>query len=389
MKHMNTSKQSQTRYSLASSSWDEKEIQAIHNVIESDMYSMGKQVAEYEKQFAKAFDSKYAVMVNSGSSANLLMIASLFFRKENRLKRGDEIIVPAVSWSTTYAPLQQYGLKVKFIDIDKDTLNMDLNVLRDAVTEDTKAILSVNLLGNPIDYDELMEIVGDRILIEDNCESMGAMYKGKAAGSYGLMGSFSSYFSHHISTMEGGCVVTDDEELYHIMLSVRSHGWTRGLPQNNKLVTKSDNAFEESFRFILPGYNIRPIEMSGAIGIEQLKKLPSMVAQRRDNAKFFKELMSDLDGVRTQQEVGESSWFGFSLIVDDRDDLIKVLDKNQIECRPIVSGNFLKNKELLEYFDYEVYGDLVNAEEVESNGLFIGNCHSDLTEQIKKLREII
>lgn len=389
MKHMNTSKQSQTRYSLASSSWDEKEIQAIHNVIESDMYSMGKQVAEYEKQFAKAFDSKYAVMVNSGSSANLMMIASLFFRKENRLKRGDEIIVPAVSWSTTYAPLQQYGLKVKFIDIDKDTLNMDLDVLRDAVTEDTKAILSVNLLGNPIDYDELMEIVGDRILIEDNCESMGAMYKGKAAGSYGLMGSFSSYFSHHISTMEGGCVVTDDEELYHIMLSVRSHGWTRGLPQNNKLVTKSDNAFEESFRFILPGYNIRPIEMSGAIGIEQLKKLPSMVAQRRDNAKFFKELMSDLDGVRVQQEVGESSWFGFSLIVDDRDDLIKVLDKNQIECRPIVSGNFLKNKELLEYFDYEVYGDLVNAEEVESNGLFIGNCHSDLTEQIKKLREII
>lgn len=386
---MNTSKQSQTRYSLASSSWDEKEIQAIHNVIESDMYSMGKQVAEYEKQFAKAFDSKYAVMVNSGSSANLMMIASLFFRKENRLKRGDEIIVPAVSWSTTYAPLQQYGLKVKFIDIDKDTLNMDLDVLRDAVTEDTKAILSVNLLGNPIDYDELMEIVGDRILIEDNCESMGAMYKGKAAGSYGLMGSFSSYFSHHISTMEGGCVVTDDEELYHIMLSVRSHGWTRGLPQNNKLVTKSDNAFEESFRFILPGYNIRPIEMSGAIGIEQLKKLPSMVAQRRDNAKFFKELMSDLDGVRVQQEVGESSWFGFSLIVDDRDDLIKVLDKNQIECRPIVSGNFLKNKELLEYFDYEVYGDLVNAEEVESNGLFIGNCHSDLTEQIKKLREII
>ena len=377
-------------YRLASSTWDEKELQAIQNVIDSDMYSMGKNVAEYEKQFAKMFDSKYAVMVNSGSSANLLMIAAMFFRKENPLKRGDEIIVPAVSWSTTYAPLQQYGLKVKFIDIDKDTLNLDLNKLKDAVTDKTKAVLAVNLLGNPLDFDELNDIIGDRVLLEDNCESMGAKYKGKSAGSFGLMGTFSSFFSHHISTMEGGCVVTDDEELYHILLCLRSHGWTRNLPRKNHVTgLKSDKPFEESFKFALPGYNVRPLEMSGAIGLEQLKKLPGMIEQRRKNAETFKRLMSDFVGIRTQKEVGESSWFGFSMIVDDREELIKILEENDIECRPIVSGNFVKNKDLLTYFDYEVCGDLTNSDEVETNGLFIGNCHSDLTKELQKLREII
>ena len=378
-------------YRLASSTWDGKELQAIQNVVDSDMYSMGKHVAEYEKEFAKAFDSKYAVMVNSGSSANLLMIASMFFRKNNPLKRGDEIIVPAVSWSTTYAPLQQYGLRVKFIDIDKDTLNLDLDQLESAITDKTKAVLAVNLLGNPLDFDRLNDIIGDRVLLEDNCESMGAKYKGKSAGSFGLMGTFSSFFSHHISTMEGGCIVTDDEELYHILLCLRSHGWTRNLPKKNRVTgIKSDKPFEESFKFALPGYNVRPLEMSGAIGLEQLKKLPSMIEQRRKNAELFKSLMEDFDGIRTQKEVGESSWFGFSFVVDyGREELIDALDENGVECRPIVSGNFVKNRALLSHFDYEVVGDLPNANDIDKNGLFIGNCHSDLTEELQKLREII
>ena len=376
-------------YRLATSTWNEKELEAIQTIIDADMYSMGKYVAEYECEFAGTFGSKYAVMVNSGSTANLLMIGSLFFRKNNPLKRGDEIIVPAVSWSTTYAPLQQYGLKVKFVDIDRETLNLDLDKLEDAITEDTKAVLAVNLLGNPLDFDRLKKIIGNRILLEDNCESMGATYKGKQAGTFGLMGSFSSYFSHHISTMEGGCIITDDEELYHILLCMRSHGWTRNLPKENHISNKSDDKFEESFRFVLPGYNVRPLEMSGAIGLEQLKKLPEFITKRRKNAVLFQQLFSQLPNVEIQKETGISSWFGFSLLVKNREKVVKLLEENNIECRPIVSGNFLKNKELLAHFDYEVSGDVSTAEYIERHGLFVGNSHEDLTDEITNLFNLL
>lgn len=380
-------------YSLATSTWDEAEYQAIQRVIESNMFTMGPLVRKFEEDFAGYVGSRYCVMVNSGSSANLLMIAALRFRKENALLAGEEIIVPAVSWSTTYHPLQQYGLKLKFVDVDRDTLNYDLTALAGAVTDKTRAIMVVNLLGNPNDFDTITRIVGDRniIVIEDNCESLGAELGGRQAGTFGLMGSYSSFFSHHISTMEGGMVVTDDEELYHIMLSVRAHGWTRSLPKNNLLTgTKSDDAFVESFKFVLPGYNLRPLEMSGAIGIEQIRKLPTIVSERRKNAEKFLELMRDYPQFRTQKEIGESSWFGFSLIVDEsasfkRADVIRVFDAYRIDVRPIVAGNFAKN-EAMRWFDYEIHGELKNADDLDVNGLFIGNHHYELGEQFDILR---
>ena len=384
-------------YSLASSTWDEKELAAIQRVIDSDMYSMNTQVAQYEKDFASFFGSKYALMTSSGSTANLLMIAALFFKKDNPLKRGDEIIVPAVSWSTTYFPLQQYGLKVKFVDIDLETLNIDLDQLEAAITDKTRVILTVNLLGNPNDFARINTLIADKdiILLEDNCESMGATFEGQQAGTFGLMGTFSSFFSHHIATMEGGCVVTDDEEIYHILLCIRAHGWTRNLPKENSLTgTKSDDPFEESFKFILPGYNVRPLEMSGAIGIEQLKKLPSFIAQRRKNAEYFLSLFADHPDFLIQKEIGDSSWFGFSFIIRQdagitRKEVVKKLVDNGIECRPIVTGNFLKNKEVLEYFDYEVSGTVDNAEYLDKNGLFVGNHQIDLTEQLNLLHQVL
>ena len=384
-------------YSLASSTWDEKELAAIQRVIDSDMYSMNTQVAQYEKDFASFFGSKYALMTSSGSTANLLMIAALFFKKDNPLQRGDEIIVPAVSWSTTYFPLQQYGLKVKFVDVDLDTLNIDLDQLEAAITDKTRAILTVNLLGNPNDFARINTLIADKdiVLLEDNCESMGATFEGQQAGTFGLMGTFSSFFSHHIATMEGGCVVTDDEEIYHILLCIRAHGWTRNLPKENTLTgTKSDDPFEESFKFILPGYNVRPLEMSGAIGIEQLKKLPSFIAQRRNNAEYFISLFAEHPDFLIQKEIGNSSWFGFSFIIRQgaditRKEVVKKLVDNGIECRPIVTGNFLKNKEVLEYFDYEVSGTVDNAEYLDKNGLFVGNHQIDLTEQLNLLHEVL
>ncbi|CAI8154192.1 MAG: GDP-4-keto-6-deoxy-D-mannose-3-dehydratase / pyridoxamine-phosphate transaminase [Formosa sp. Hel3_A1_48] len=388
-----------TNYALASSTWDEKEYSAIQRVIDSDMFSMGKEVAQYEHDFAKYFGAKYALMVSSGSTANLLMIAALFFTKNNKLKlkRGDEIIVPAVSWSTTYFPLQQYGLKVKFVDVDRKTLNMDLDKLERAITDDTKAIFTVNLLGNPNDFNRINEIIDGRdiFILEDNCESMGATLNGKQLGTFGVMGSYSSFFSHHIATMEGGCVVTDDEELYHILLCIRAHGWTRNLPKFNKVTgEKSDDNFEESFKFVLPGYNVRPLEMSGALGIEQLKKLPDFIKTRRENAKIFQELFSNHPYIDIQRETGKSSWFGFSLILNekapyDRAYLVKLLVDNGIDCRPIVTGNFLKNTDVLQYFDYEVSGTIESSEYLDKNGLFVGNHQNNIEKEIRFLSDIL
>ncbi|WP_340302349.1 DegT/DnrJ/EryC1/StrS family aminotransferase [Roseobacter sp. HKCCD7870] len=379
------------RYPLATSSWDHKEIEAIHRVIASDQFSMGDEVASFEQLFASYFGVKYAVMVNSGSSANLLMTAALAFTKNERLKLspGDEIIVPAVSWPTTYYPLSQYGLHLKFVDIDLHTLNYDLSALKGAVTTKTRAIMVVNLLGNPNDFDAIQSILGGRniVVIEDNCESMGATFNNKHTGTFGIMGTFSCFFSHHISTMEGGVVVTDDEELYHIMLALRAHGWTRNLPKFN-LVTgeKSGNQFEESFRFVLPGYNLRPLELSGAIGKEQLKKLPALINGRRKNGAMFQKKLSNNSKFLIQREIGESSWFGFSLVLRKeanilRDDLVRDLTDLGFECRPIVGGNFAKN-EVMKFFDYSISGDLKNADYIDQNGLFVGNHHYDIEDAI-------
>lgn len=385
-----------TEYQLASSTWNDDELNAIQRVVDSGTFSMGNEVASFEAAFANYIGAKYCVMVNSGSSANLLMVAALFYIESNALKPGDEVIVPAISWSTTYYPLYQYGLKLKFVDIDLETLNYDLEALEDAITEKTRLLMVVNLLGNPNDFDEINRIVGSHSItvIEDNCESMGAKFNGQQAGSFGVMGSFSSFFSHHISTMEGGMIVTDDEELYQILTSIRSHGWTRALPKVNKVCNDlSDDPFFESFRFVLPGYNVRPLEMSGAIGLSQLEKLPDFIDERRQNAMLFTSLFSSLSYITIQKEIGESSWFGLSLIINEdapftRAELVKTLTENKIECRPIVAGNFTRNP-VIKWFDYEIHKKLKNADHVHDMGLFVGNHQHSIEKQINNMYQII
>jgi CDP-6-deoxy-D-xylo-4-hexulose-3-dehydrase len=372
------------KFPLATASWGQEEMDAMQSVIASGMFTMGAHVQAFERDFATYVGSKYCVMVNSGSSSNLLMVAALFYTKNPKLKlkRGDEVIVPAVSWSTTYYPLYQYGLKIKFVDIDLNTLNYDLDALESAVTDNTRMIMAVNLLGNPNDFDRINAIIGERdiVLMEDNCESLGAKFNGQQAGRFGVMGSYSSFFSHHISTMEGGLIVTDDEELYHILLSLRAHGWTRNLPKHNHVCgEKSDDPFEESFRFVLPGFNVRPLELEGALGVVQLKRLPGMVEERRKNGKLLQATLANHPDVIIQQEIGESSWFGFSLVIRPgspltRKNLLGKLNELGFECRPIVAGNFAKN-EVVKYFDSEVHGELKNADHIDQHGLFVGNHH--------------
>ena len=384
-----------SNYPLATSTWDEEELNAIQSVIDSDKFTMGQFVNTFENNFANFIKRKYCVMVSSGSAANLLSIASLFYTKKPRLKIGDEVIVPAVSWSTTFFPLQQFGLKLKFVDIDLNTLNYDLNSLESSISSSTRMIVAVNLLGNPNDFNKINGIIKNKniILFEDNCESLGAEFKGKQTGTFGLLGTFSTYFSHHISTMEGGFVSTDDDELYHILLSIRAHGWTRNLPKKNLVANKSDDWFKESFRFVLPGYNVRPVEMSGAIGLKQLEKLPIFLKKRRENANLFVSLFKDHPDFIIQKEIEKSSWFGFSLIIKPgskrkRSDVINILEKNKVEYRPIVTGNFVKN-DVLKYFDYSIHNVLKNADHLHDNGFFVGNSHEDLSKNIEFLKKIL
>jgi len=384
-----------TDFPLATASWDEAEYAAIQRVIESGRFTMGPLVAQFERDFAAQVGSKHAVMVNSGSSANLVLIAAAVLNPDIDLNPGDEVLVPAVSWATTYYPLQQYGLKLKFVDIDVDTLNMDLDLAEAAIGPKTKAVFAVNLLGNPNDFARLAEITEQHglMLFEDNCESLGAVFEGKQAGTFGAMGTFSTFFSHHISTMEGGMVVTDDERLRQTLVSLRAHGWIRELPDENFIHNKTGDPFEDSFCFALPGYNVRPVEMSGAIGIEQAKKIPMVVRERRLNGAHFVDAVGGIDDIRIQKEVGESSWFGFSLVLEGalagrRRELGAALTAAGIESRPIVAGNFARNP-AMKYLDADVPAELPAADKIHFDGLFVGNRHYETRASIDVLAEIL
>ena len=381
------------KYSLSNDTWDNRELDAAHNIIDSRFFTMSSHVKEYEKNFAEKFGVKYAVMSNSGSSANLLTMAALLY--SGRLNVGDEVLVTAVSWSTTYFPISQMGFKLRFVDISLDTLNVDVDKLEEAITPATKAVMVVNLLGNPNEFDRIEKIceAHNLIMLEDNCESMGASFKGKQAGTFGLIGSFSSYYSHHICTMEGGMNVTNDEELYHYMLSIRSHGWTRHLPENSKIYKKLNDPFYESFNFIVPGFNVRPLEIEAATGIEQIKKLDDFIAQRRKNAEYFKKCIESKTCLMTQKEIGKSSWFGFAAILPEklkgkRDAFTNALRAADIEVRPIVAGNFAKQK-ALKFLNYSISGELSNADYIHDNGFFVGNHSTAIESNIDKLIDVL
>jgi CDP-6-deoxy-D-xylo-4-hexulose-3-dehydrase len=331
---------------LSSDTWGAEEKAAIGRVVESGQYTMGAETAAFERAYAAYCGTKYCVAVNSGSSAVLLMVAAW------TLKNGPgTVIVPAVGWSTSYSPFQQYGWTLRFVDIDRHTLNYDIESLWAAATG-ADMIMAINLLGNPNDYDGFPDLP----ILEDNCEAMGAVYKLRRTGSFGVMSAHSTYFSHHICTMEGGMVTTNDEYFYHMMLSIRSHGWTRHLPEKNVF-----DVVPEKFSFIFPGYNLRPTEIQCAIGTEQLKKLPGFVDQRRENARRFP--------LATQHETGRSSWFGFAVFGDD---VAKVVGK--YEHRPVVTGNFLRQP-AIKYYKVETIGDMRNADYIHDHAVMIGNSH--------------
>ena len=374
------------KYPLAYDTWDNQEIEAIQEVIKKGRYTMGSQVKKFEKEFCDYFHCTHTVMVNSGSTANLLILGTL----AEKYKLRGNIIVPTVSWSTTYFPLHQYGFVMNFVDIDKDTLNIDCSKIEDSINSETCAIFAVNLLGNSCDYVALKKIADKHslMLIEDNCESLGSITNtDEYCGTVGEFGSFSFFFSHHLQTMEGGMIACKNKDDADFIRSMRAHGWCRDLEDDNSIYQKTGNAFHDSFTFITPGYSVRPLEMSGAIGSVQLKKWPTMRKGRLENADYFVEKFKDLP-VTIQKEIGCSSWFSFSIILEDklancRDIIITALIAKGVECRPIVAGNFMKNPVIdTHQLKYIANGDYKNTEKIDKDGFFIGNNTKDLKENI-------
>jgi CDP-6-deoxy-D-xylo-4-hexulose-3-dehydrase len=382
-------------YELASTSWGQEERDAIERVLRGGQFTMGENVRRFEQEFAATVGARHAVMTNSGSSANLVAVAALTHVGRRPLRRGDEVIVPAISWATTFDPLQQYGLKLRFVDVELDTLNMDVAALSAALTPRTRMLVGVSILGNPAALDVMRAFCDQHDLwfLEDNCESLGATLNGRWCGTFGDVGTFSTFYSHHLSTMEGGLLVTDRDEIAHLARAIRNHGWARDLPVDAPQGIWQTDDFCEAYRFIVPGYNVRPLEICGAVGIEQLKKLSRTVEIRRSNAARFVELFGGDSRFILQREHGSSSWFSFTLILNPayRTDRARVMDAMReagIGFRMITGGAFPRH-EAIKYFDYDFVGPMTNANIAHDQGFFVGNHPRDLSTELGQLREVL
>ncbi len=359
------------------------EIYAATEQMLSTYVTMGKKVKEFERAYADLFGHRYGVMSNSGSSANLLAFAALTNPlTSDRLMPGDEVIVPALSWPTTIWPIIQCNLVPVVVDCELNSFNFDLNKLEAAISPKTRAIMLVHVYGNPCNMDGLMAIAKKHNLtvVEDACESMGAYYDGKAVGSFGRIGNLSFYYSHHITTLEGGINVTEDFETAETLRVLRAHGWHRETDEKDKYAEKY-SSIDPRFIFINLGYNLRPTEVDAVFGLQQLPKLDKFINLRRETAAFFlKELAKYGDYFQFQQETpkGKHTWFGFSIILKENapfsmKEITDYMQKHHIETRPIIAGNMARHPGLALY-QHRIAGDLNVATTVMQRGFAIG-CH--------------
>jgi len=386
----------ETHYKLTKNNLGVEEISAAVKVLLSGQITMSENVSLFEQEFAKYVGSKYAVMVNSGSSANLLAVSVITNKcSQYNIEDGAEILIPAVCWSTSLWPLIQCNLKPIFVDCDPITLNINLIDLENKITPQTRGILLVHVLGNCANMSKLMELVETHklVLIEDTCEALGTTYKNKTLGTFGVMGTYSFYYSHHITTGEGGMIVCNNYDDYILLKILRSHGWSRDV-EKKQLSKFRINKLNKKWVFINQGFNLRSTDINAAIGRVQLQKLDTMIKIRCDNRKKIKNKLYSHNKYKNQITIIEDnentcvSWFGLCFIVNDKyklhyDEYIKYLDNHNIENRPIISGNFLRQpatKFILEdiYNSYELSTlkpELYIGAEVINNQCFYIGLH--------------
>lgn len=348
------------RIPLAYDSFGEAERIAVMEVLASRRYTQGERVSEFERNLAAYIGVDHAIMVNSGSSANLIALTAMYYAgmwdpdlTYGPFRRGDEVVIPGLCWPTTLTPLLNLGLRPVFCDIEVDSFNLSVPALEKVRTERTRAVIAIPILGNPTGLGELQDHCRAEqiVLLEDACQSLGAQNgSGKKVGSYGLAASFSFYFSHHISTIEGGCVVTNSALLAELCRALRSHGWTRDLGDSMLAqVLPKFNESDHRFCFFLPGYNLRATEISAVLGNVQIKKLPGLLSRRQHIAhsrlRVLEPFGSDVTVPGANVREGHS-WMAFPLLLNsraERDGLRSIMEECGVETRPVVAGNIVRH----------------------------------------------
>ena len=374
------------KYPLIADKFEKKEIDDAVKVLRAGQFTMSKLTINFEKKFAKYIGSKYAVMVNSGSSANFLAVQALVNpARKIRIQRGDEVLIPGICWSTSLWPLVQSGLKPVFVDVEIDTLNIDIKDLEKKISKKTKMIFCVHVLGNSTDMDKIKYLVKKHnlLLIEDSCEALGSTFKNKKLGAFGNFGTYSFFYSKQISSGEGGMIICNDKNDYQLLLSLRSHGWSRNEKNQHKKMVKLYPNLEPRFIFSNYGYNFRPLELQGVLANGQLKRLKIFERNRKLNRENFIKLFNKnkinnnkIKFIKARKFV-DCKWYGIPIMLNKnlklkKRKIIAEIEKYGIETRPIVCGNIL-NQPAVDLFNLnpkKIF--LKNSQEIEDRGFFIG-----------------
>ena len=382
-KYSKKSSSKKMRYALLENAFSNIDIiKGIEVLLEKNI-TMSKITKKFEIEFAKFIGSKFALMVNSGSSANLLAIFALINPKKNSfLKRGDECLIPSLCWSTSLWPIVQAGLKPKFVDVDVDTLNISMKSLEKQTTKKTKVLMAVHVLGNSANMEKLNAFTKQRkiYLVEDTCESLGSKFKEKYLGTFGDFGTYSFYYSHQITSGEGGMIVCNNRKDYEIIYSLRSHGWDRGLKRKNK-----------AFNFINSGFNLRPTDVTAAIGYNQFKRLNKFMKIRSSNRSKIINTLTNSPNWKEQftfiNQITnlEPSWFGLPMLINrkflsKKKRYLIFLNSKGIETRPIISGNFMNQPSVKLYGLNKAPSNFKGAQEIEDRGFFIGIHTTEISE---------
>ena len=368
--------------SLAEDTISQKELESLSSwILAGNRLTKNGETLAFEAEFEEYMGVKHAIVTNSGSSSNLLMIYAL---KEAGYLRNNKVIAPAVSWVTTVSPLMQFGFDVSLCECDAQNLGLNIDHLEQLCkTERPALIILVHVLGHANHMDEIQHICKkyDVLLIEDSCESLGSELNGRKLGGLSTAGSFSFYYGHHISTVEGGMVVTNDTDLYHVMLSLRSHGWSRDLPAKIRDGLMADHGIDEFrnlYTFYYPGFNLRSTDLQAFIGRSQLKKLDRITADRARNYNTYRAGLADFFCQTSSADPVSS--FAYGTLIENRNEVFEHLSRNDIECRPLICGNIGRHP-----FWAKRYGDpqLKNADIVHDFGIYMPNHHNLSEEHVK------
>jgi len=375
---------------LAKDTIDNKDIDRLIDWLKTyPRLTKGKITLELEEKWSTWLDRKYSVFCNSGSSANLLMLSAL---KESGYIENNKVVVPSVAWATDLSPVMQLGFEPILCDSNMEDLSVDLEHLERIFKEENpSALMFVSVLGLVPDMDRLEDLCMryDVALLEDTCESMGCEYKGKKLGTFGMMSTFSTYFGHHISTIEGGFISTDDFQLYELLLSLRSHGWDRDLSKEtqNKLQKEWNvSEFDAMYTFYYPGYNLRSTDLQAYIGLGQIDKLKNWGINRETNFNLYqKNIKNDYWKVKPQTDSFTSN-FAYPVIHPNRDKIVKELQENNIEVRPMICGSMGTQP-----FYIKEYGrlELPNVSIIDKYGFYVPNHPQLKKEEISKICNII